>query len=361
MAQNDDTIAELNDDGTVTYSTAPSSGSIGNYTLATTKLRDNNFNAIVMDESDLYKRALRANGLYTRSDMNWFNVFYRFPRIDPFNALGPTREYIFFTKPDLHIFNERDIGVLNTEIANMPFFQDLMRRGYGKTSLRELQYSVDASTPFVRILSNAKTSNIDLASISVEDMDTAANMYGTKMFYRKASDHSDEENDFTIEFEDSKSIEVYLWFKAFDEYEKKKFEGKVTPPTQEYTVKKVLHDQMTIFKFVVADDGETIVHYSRLQGCYPKSCPREVFSDLSSDGNLKFTTQWKSTFQSDMDPIIITHFNYLSSLCSCEGTVMPLWDPEIQAVSGEDVLVPCISLNKIPNTRYSQYKLLWKK
>jgi len=328
---------------------------------------DAKYKAIIQSEPEIWKRMLRANGIYEKSDLSWFNVFYRFPRIDPFNYMGPMREYVFFTKPDLHIFaNEQNTGELNPEIGNLPFFVDLMNRGYGKTVLKSLQYSADPSTPFVRILSNAKTSNLDLAAINVDDVETGSNMYGTKMFYRKASDHSDEEADFSIEFEDSRWLEVYLWFKAFDEYERKKFQGKVTPPHKDgeapaYTYKKVLHDQMTIFKFILAEDGESIIHYSRLQGCYPKSVPRESFSDPSTDAVFKFTTHWKSTFQKDMDSSIITHFNYLASISSCEGTEIPLWDETVQAISGEDVLVPYISLEKSSRSNYTQYKLRWKK
>lgn len=321
------------------------------------------YDSIIDEDPALFKKMMRSNGIYERTDLEWFDTFYRFPRMDPYNTMGPLREYVFFVKPDLHIFqNESDRGTLNTEIATVPFFADLMRRGYGETVLRELQYSADTTCPFVRLLSNAKQSNLDLAGISVDDVETASNMYGTKMFYRKASDHSDEEADFTIEFEDSRWLEVYLWFKAFDEYERKKFQGKVSPPHQWYTEKKILHDQMAIFKFLVDEDGESIVHYSRLQGCYPKSVPRDSFSD-PTDGNFKFTTHWKSTFQKDMDPIIITHFNYLASLAKSRAkntlTEIPLWDDSIQGITGENVLVPYISLDASYRSHYSRYKLRW--
>ena len=327
------------------------------------KTHDSAYQSIIDDEPDVYKKLLRANGIYSRKELNHFDTFYRFPRLDPYNYLGTTREYVFFTKPDLHIFSGMDKGRLNDEIANMPFFLDLMQRGYGGYVLRDLQYSIDPSTPFVRLLTNSKTSNLDLSAISVDDIESASNMYGTKVFYRKASDHSDEENDFSLEFEDSRWLETYLWFKAFDEYERKKYEGKVTPPNEFYTRKKVLHDQMTIFKFIVAEDGETIVHHSILKGCYPKSVPRESFSDLSGDGHLKFTTHWKCTFQKDCDPVTISHFNYLATLSQGWGTSQEalLWDPDIQAISGEDVMIPYVSLERVTNTKYSQYKLKWKK
>jgi len=326
----------------------------------TSSVNNEAFNSLLTTSSDEYKKFIRSNGIYTRGELDRFNVFYRFPRLDPYSMVSSTREYVFFTKPDLHIFNNGDICTLNKELANVPFFYDLARRGYNNTVLRDLQYSADGSTPFVRILSNQKTSNLDLSSISVEDVETASNLYGTKLFYRKASDHSDEEAEFSIEFEDTKYLDVYLWFKAFDEYSKKKYIGKVTPPSELYRKKKVLHDQMTLYKFIVGEDGETIIHWAQMFGCYPKTVPREAFSDLSADGHLKFTVQFKCTFQDDMHPNTISDFNYLASISSNSGTEISIYDPSINAISGENVLVPFISLDTSSLSKYKQYKLKWK-
>ena len=323
--------------------------------------QDSNFVNLTTAEDELFDKLMRSNGIYSKGDLDWNNTFYRFPRNDPYNFLGPTKEYVFFTKPDLHIFSSNDTSVLNSELENIPIFVDMMNRGYNKTVLRDLQYSSDTSTPFIRLLSNAKSSNIELSPINVDDTETASNMYGTKMFYRKASDRSDEEADFSIEFSDSKWLEVYLWFKLFDIYEQRKYEGKITPPRQWYIEHKVLHDQMTIFKFIVGEDGETIVHYSRKQGCYPKSVPREAFSDPSSDGGLRFSTQWKCTFQDDSDPIILAHFNKLSQSISAQGELVPLWDSTISGISGENVEQPFIYTQSNTINIYKTYKLLWRK
>lgn len=312
-------------------------------------------------DAAIYK-TLRGNGIYQRSDLTDFDSFYIFPRMDPYKALGITKEYVFFTKPDLHIFKGYDSGTLNTEIANMPFFRDLMARGYGKTVLRDLQYSIDKSSPFVKLLSNYKVSNLDLTSIGVDDVETGSNIYGTKTFYRKASDHSDEECDFSIEFKDNKYLDCYLWFKVFDMYEQKKYQGKISPPSDDYIRNKILHDQISIFKFIVGDDDQTIIHYSAIYGCYPKTTPRDSFSDMPSDGNLRFTVQWKGTFQQDMDPMIIKHFNNIaqtSSGYSSSSTAMSLYDQDIGCVTGESAKIPQIAIESVSNSSYLAYKLHW--
>lgn len=310
-----------------------------------------------MDDTDILK-LLRANGIYQRSDLQWFDVFYRFPRIDPFNRNTGATEHVFITRPNLNIFSSGTYTELQSQLSSDPYFKDLLRRGYNKTVMRDLQYSTDSSNPFSRILHNAKTSNLELPTISVDDEITSQNIYGTKLFYRKASDHSDEEHDFSIEFEDSKYLEVYLWFKTFDMYERKKYLGLVSPPSDAYVTNKILHDQMSIFKFIVGEDGRTIIHYSKLYGCYPKSCPRDVFSDMSADGNIKFTVNWKCTFVEDMEPNIISDFNALTGYDS--NSELYLYDESVGGVLGENASSAYITLETMGLGGYKEYKLNWR-
>lgn len=318
-------------------------------------------NDMTTDSSQL-SRLLRANGVFNRSDFSHdFDRFYIFPRNDPYKMLGTTREYVFVTKPDLHIFNNSDTGTLNPELSQDPFFVMLMDMGYNDTVLKSLEYSCAANMPFVPILSNYKTSNLELNSINAEDVETATNMYGTKLSYRSSSYRSDEYTDFSIEYKDNKYLDCYLWFKAYDVYEKRKAEGKISPTHEEYAIYKILSDQMTIFKIVVGEDGETIVFWSCMWGCYPKTVPRETFSDLPADGQLKFTVQWHCAFQDDMDPLILTHFNKLCAMQAGSTPIgMDLYDSEIHAVTGELARCPYIAGPvSTPLSPYKHYMLRW--
>ena len=120
----------------------------------------------------------------------------------------------------------------------------------------------------------------------------------------------------------------------------------VTPTDINYIVYKILSDQMTVFKFIVGEDGETLIYWACLWGCYPKSVPRSTFSDLPTDGNLKFTVNWKATFQQDMDPMILTHFDNLckEAIAANQGqfVAMNLYDSNIGAVTGRKATIPGI-------------------
>ena len=80
---------------------------------------------------DALLKLMRSNGIYRREDMNLYDNFYRFPRLDPFSVVTTTREYAFFVKPRLQLFSSQ--GVLMEHVSNNPFFTDLCARGYTRT------------------------------------------------------------------------------------------------------------------------------------------------------------------------------------------------------------------------------------
>ena len=167
-----------------------------------------------------------------------------------------------------------------------------------------------------------------------------------------------------MEFKDNKYLDCYLWFKAYDLYERLKYQGKVFPSNTNYIQHKILTDQMTVFKFIVADDNETILHWTCLWGCYPTAVPRATFSDLPTDGQLKFTVNWRATFQADMDPLILEHFNLLCEYYIYNTTVklkpLPIYDsdPDVLKVTGEKAVIPYIvTANDIKNTNVDGHKM----
>lgn len=315
---------------------------------------------VISTDKELLK-LLRANGIYRRSDMQLFTSFHRFPRLDPYNLVTTTREYIFFVKPDLHLYNAS--GSLNPELSGNPFFSDLQTRGY-QYVMEQLQSSISSGQPYMNILSNRKTSNIDLPGVSADLSTTNANMFGTKINYRKGTEQSDENVDFSLEFEDTKYLEIYTLFKVYDEYEKRKWYGTISPPKNDYILNKISHDKMSLFRFIVGEDGETILHWSQFWGILPTSVPRDALSDIPQDGHLKFTVNFKADFVADMDPVTMSDFNHLSKTIPCDIGHVPLYDTTNNYVSGENVNKPYIEWpssndsNKTPGN-YMMYKLRW--
>lgn len=270
--------------------------------------------------SDYYKSIMHYHNIYDRNEINLYDKTYRFGVFNPYGALTQTKEFLFFTKPDLHIFKASDeTGLvskktINPQLANIPFWADLAK--YRKNTIRLLQSSYgnkssDVQDPFNHLLQNQVISNLEIPALESDAIETASNVYGVNLSYRGSSESSDDNLTFSLEFKDSKWLDVYYFFKAYEEYETLKHHGSVTPYLG-YIINKVLHDQFAIYKFLVDDDMETILYYGKYYGVMPTSLPRDVFSNSNFDGGLSYSINFKAAFYEDMRPEIISDFNSLS-------------------------------------------------
>jgi hypothetical protein len=180
----------------------------------------------------------------------------------------------------------------------------------GKTST-----NTDYRHEFIPLLTNMVAGSLDMPSKSAETVETGSNIYGTTIQYRKSSYKSDEGYDFSLEFYDTRWLDVYHLFRMWDEYCSLKDIGILGPPGKKdnngWRKYKRLHDQIAIYKFIVdADDMSTILYYAKFTGCFPKSVPREAFSEVK-EGIISYSVEWHAQFVEDMNPVILYEFNTL--------------------------------------------------
>ena len=339
-------------------------------------------------------------GLYSKEDIEEarFTRYSRFGRVlDPYGRLNPGREYLFFVKPDLHIVvpgglqvkdipaggNVYDIGnfgarsteasttirahnmTLNPQLQNAPYFVDLLKNH--PNTIKELQYSAQSDSvpdPFIHSLSFGVSSNLPLDSVSTETLDNPATVYGTSYKYIRDSEASDENYSFSLEFVDNKNLDIYHFFKAYSEYHIARKTGFITPPNMSFYQYKRLHNTMGIYKFIVAEDMETLIYWAYLWGAYPTSVPRDAFQDPSfPDGNgLSFTVNFEAAFIEDMNPVILWQFNSLMApYLASKGCTTDNWLPIVRqnitsqnmTVGGKSITNPSFDNSISPNNSHS--------
>lgn len=269
--------------------------------------------------------------LFTREEINVarFEKFSRYGYLDPYNHItsNSLREYLFFTKPDLHIINYKT-HKLNKQLADNAFFIDLYGRYQNViTQLQRSAIEEPTQFPFVNLLSFSVNSSLDLPGISSQNIDTPQTIFGNNYEYRGSGEASDDNPKFSLEFKDTKHLDLYMFFRAYEEYEVMKRHGLVTPPRKAYTKNRVLHDQMGVYKFICADDGR-IVHYSYICGVKPENVPRDAFSNISNfDNGITFTIDFTGAFIEDMNPLILRDFNLTTDprRIACKNERMPLY------------------------------------
>lgn len=269
--------------------------------------------------SDMMKHIMHSANQYSNSEIKTrlYEQTFRFGLRDTYGTLGSAREYLFFTKPDLHIFQADttntfiDINQINPGLQGIAFWNE-MAKYRRDTTLKTLQLARFTGDPFNHLLQNMVKSNLDVPSLTSETIDTPTNMYGVGYSYRGSSEASDDNPTFSLEFRDNRYLDVYSFFKCYEEYETLKHHG-VIEPQMPYIMNKIIHDQFSIYKFIVADDMETILYYGKMYGVMPLSLPRDVFGNPQFDDGISYTVDFKAAFYEDMKPDILADFNTLSA------------------------------------------------
>ena len=342
------------------------------------------FSSDITSQSDMGP-IFNSNNIFNRRELRWYDRFNRFGVIDPFNGVSNTKEYLFFTKPDLHIY-EPGTTNLNPELSDSSFFVELSER-YPDV-IKQLQKSIRVEKssdyyPFMNILSNSVKNTLDMPEVSAEDIETSTNIYGTTITYRGDGWSSDEGYEFQLEFEDTRYLELYHLFKAYDEYERLKRVGMISPPNIDsatstdgvaytrYHRYKELHDQFGVYKIVTDEDYETILYYAYFCGVYPKTVPRDSFSDIRTDSGLKYTVTFKAQFVDDMKPYILANLNNLitsTMLMSSNPQYVDVYNTDENRIDARWAVAPWVvrryknNTNQWlgPNSMKYDYKLKWR-
>lgn len=360
---------------------------IGSRVEPTTGVQSRIFKQDLMDDM---KDSFQSANIHNRRDIQWYDRFNRFGLIDPYNSLTNTREYLFFTKPDLHICEPGTVE-LNPELKNNQFFVELLNR-YPQVAM-QLQKSVGTEKtttycPFMPILSNSVKNKLDMPEMQSSVIDTPATIFGTSIDYRGDAFNSGEKHEFSLEFEDSRYLELYHLFRAMEEYAQLKKFGIVSPPNinkaevdsksglafSKYIQNKELHDQFSIYKFIVDEDYEDIVYYAVLKGVFTKTTPREAFSDIDPNGGMRYNVQFEAQFVEDSKPWILSEFNNLITSTMSLSEKNPQWldiyNEKIGDVDGSWARIPYVVKQYkkdtnpnawlAPKSMLYKYKLKWR-
>lgn len=292
---------------------------------------EESFNKFVEKRSKYSMDKLSDNGanlIFSEPSIEWYNKCNRYGYIDPYHNDTITREFLFFTKPDLNIFKDNTCSSLVDGVNTNPVLSEV--KGRMPDVLRQLQISVpnsDGSTnPFMFLLTNAVASKLDLPGISADAQDSTVNIMGTSIQYRGHSLKSDNGYDFSLSFKDTAYLEVYSLAKCYDEYMRLIKLGEASPK-KEYIEARIIPEQFSIYKFLVGSDGETIIYYAKLTGCYFTDVPRTDMGDPGNEG-FKYSLSFHAQFVEDMSPYILSDFNRVVNKYCEKTNYLPVFNED---------------------------------
>lgn len=306
--------------------------------------------------SDKLRASMAANGLFPSDKIDLCNKFSTYGFINTDKYSSASKEYIFFTKPDLNIFNNTKYDSLElvAELQTYPIFKDAMERY--KDVLVLLEGSVPGSNGYISnfnpLLTNCVASSLDIPSISSEAIDSSTNLYGASISYRSHSIKSDNGGDFTLSFKDTSDLKIYHLVKLYDEFMRLQRQGKVAPK-RKYIENLILSEQFSVYKFIVSlDDPEVIKYWIKFTGVYFTDVPRSDFSDIPQDG-FKYSLSFHyNDCSGDSDPIVLSDFNKVSKKVDSSKAI-PYYDLNNAVMNNSWARVPFIVKEG------KKYKLKW--
>lgn len=330
--------------------------------------------------SNYYESLFHSAGIYSPQEIrkNLYTGTFRFGYHNLYNNITQGREFLFFTKPNLNIIKQDDTTLrtvgdttLQTYLQSLPFWTDMSLNRQNTIAALESSYS-DAKygyrDPFNHILQNQVSSNLEIPNLSADMIDTPTNAFGVNYKYRGSTESGDDNPSFSLEFNDTKWLDVYYVFKAYDEYEKLKAHG-VIRPAKYYITHRIIHDAFSIFKFIVDEDMETIIYWGKMYGVVPTSLPRDLFNTPTFEQQLSFSIDFQAAWYDDMKPEILQDFNDLAKPLLTDSRLdakywLSTYNTNLDAVDRRIGKVAYIIKEKDVNSAYSptgyRYKLKWK-
>lgn len=269
-----------------------------------------------MDHSDmigdLESLAINENrGFKTRRESYMAHVskYNRFKVANPENVLSKSFAHVFFVRPDLNILTHAGSGnfELTATVKNDSSLYYAIN--HCPEILKELTHSNDSSHDFMFMLSNA----VNSFEVSDEFIRTDAygeSLTGFKIPIGKHNLESQASGTFNISYTDDRDFHIYHIHKIWTDYISSVFRGQIKARDQ-YIKNKIIDYASSVYYIVTAEDGETVLFWTKYYGVFPTNSPSSVTS--WSKGNLlknpEFTITYSYAFKEDFDPLTLVEFN----------------------------------------------------
>lgn len=284
--------------------------------------------------------------------------YNRFKIADPNVQLQKGFAHVFFVRPSCHILKSKSPSQLRKGLAKNELFSYAHRSSHWL--LRELSSTNGQDHDFMLFLSNYA------ASFSLSDeyinTDTYGKTYtGYKIAYGKSNIESKVAGQFNVTFNDDRNLHVYQLHRLWTEYINAVYRGEIAP-TDNMIKKKILDYVGACYYIVTAEDGETVIFWSKYYGVFPTNVPSSQYSwgagNVIQSPQIDITYQF--SFKEDYNPYSILEFNYNSRVGSTDTNYVPIYDNKVGHVGKTWVGAPFIELITRDSAPKYELKLRFK-
>lgn len=267
----------------------------------------------------------------------YYNRF-KLPTLD--DKLQKGFAHVFFVRPDLNLLDSD--GGLTKNISNNPEFSYAYRNS--PSMIKELVGNNGSGHDFMLSLSN-KAASFSLSDEFI-DTDTYGRTFaGWKIAYGKRNVESKTAGDFSITYQDDRTLHVYHLHKLWVDYIAGCFHGSLNPK-EKYILKHVLDYATSCYYIVTAEDNETIIFWSKYYGVFPSTIPSTQYSwaygNTLQETNIEIKYQY--SFKEDFNPMALVELNTNSKIEDSSFNYVKTYNESMGHVDAAWVGVPFVEL-----------------
>ena len=286
------------------------------------------------------------------------NYYNRFKMANPNAVLQKGFPHVFFVRPSCNILKNSGKALVDGLKSN-----ELFTYAFNSSSdiLKQLVSSNGSKHDFMLSLSN------HAASFSLSDEYINADTYGRtftgyKVAYGKNNIESKTAGDFEVTYNDDRNLHIYQLHRCWVEYISGVYRGEISP-TKSNIMNKILDYTGACYYFLTAEDGETIIFWSKYYGVFPTTMPSSQYSwgEGNTINNPQLQISYRFSFKEDFNPYTIMEFNYNSRVGSNDTKYLPTFDKNLGHTGDTWVGVPFIEVVKTKDSDCPyQYKLRFR-
>ena len=282
--------------------------------------------------------------------------FNRFLIAFPNTALNKTFAHVFFTRPELNLYNSNGSALL-PEVANDPYFYYLDKND--KNLLKSLTRNFSAVHDFNPFLSN-KAGSFTLKDEFIKTEEYGETLTGWKIKYGKHNIESKTADDFDIEYTEDSDYSILKLHKAWIDYISKVYRGEFSP-TRNSISNRTIDYACSVYFFLCGPDGETLIFWSKYTGVFPTNIPSTAAN--WSVGDLtkmpKVSIHYEYSWKEDMMPTTLAEFN-LNSAKDTNNTYAKIYEPSLGSTGRTFVGTPFVETVENAHTGTYEYKLRFR-
>lgn len=309
----------------------------------------------LQDSLKIVERNLNIGiGAKTLADLkqNMIEKFNRFRIAYPDLQLSKSFAHVFFTRPDLNLYEYQGSGhyKLIDAVANDAVYYYLDKSN--QPMLRTLTKDFSSRHDFNPFLSNMAQS-FELADEYIRTIEHGETFTGYKVKYGRHNIESKTAGNFSISYTDDDNYQIYKLHKAWVDYISKVYRGELSPK-QEYIKNRILDYACSVYYILCGPDGSSILFWSKYTGVFPTNIPSAT-SSWSKGNNLRlpeYSINYEYSWKEDFNPVTLAEFN-LNSAKTSTYQYISTYEPELLSTGKTFTGAPFIETNTDPAGGYS--------